>query len=189
MGGITSALQFVPLVKEGIGVVSNVLSSESSYRAQQDAQNAALAHLQQQQALQMKNAQAEAALERESIALKSKADEDARLAALRRAVARQRANYGASGTGSAGGSAQAVLLGLFDETEDELASRGRLDSLRSRALDMSLENRGALNILQRTQLQERAKISGYAAQVGRYSNTLPSSLDALSYADKISSFF
>ena len=53
-----------------------------------------------------------------------------------RAVARQRANFGSSGISSDSGSGQAVLLGLFDETEDELARREQLDNLRNRALDL-----------------------------------------------------
>ena len=46
---------------------------------------------------------------------------------------------------------------MFSETENDLNNRAQLDSLRSRALDMNAANRASLNILQRTQLQERQK--------------------------------
>ena len=85
----------------------------------------------------------------------AKAAEDERRAALRRAVARQNARFGASGIGGSGGSAEAVLLGLFDESEEDLASRERLDNLRNRSLDLNVAQNSSLNVLQRSQLQQR----------------------------------
>ncbi len=60
--------------------------------------------------------------------------------------------------GSGSGSAQAVLLGLFDESEDERTKREELDSLRLTALDQNIGQSRALNVLQRTQLAERQRL-------------------------------
>lgn len=133
-----------------------VLGANNAQQAAQRQQDFALKQLQAKQALQESQLAQEAALKREELAASLQIDEENRKAALRRAVARQRASFGSSGLGNqSGGSSQAVLLGLFDETEDELAERKRLDALRSQALDLSISNKSALNVLQQTQLQER----------------------------------
>lgn len=161
MGGI------VPLAK-GIntiaGAVNNVgravgtIQTLSGSGSQRESQNLALRQLQERQALQQQQLSQSNALERERLATLSAQDEEERRAALRRAVARQRANFGSSGVSSDSGSGQAVLLGLFDETENELARREQLDNLRSRALDMGEAQSSSLNLLQATQLQERNAI-------------------------------
>lgn len=117
-----------------------------------------LQQLQQKQQLDQQNLVQQTALERERIATDTKAAEERRQAALRRAVARQRASFGSQGIGSGGGSSQAVLLGLFDETEDELAQRERLDNIRGRALDLDVSQSNAINVLQRSQLAERQRL-------------------------------
>lgn len=156
LGAPVAGATMTPLIAKG---VMNYLGGREDSRNLQAEQNRALNELQNRQNLQMQQATAQTGLERERIALEAQANEDARRTALRRAVARQRAQFGASGVGNAGGgSTEAVLLGLFDETEDELNNRAALDNLRSRALDMSLQNQGSLNILQRTQLQERQRL-------------------------------
>lgn len=185
MGGLSSALQFLPVIKEGVGIVSNVLGGEASHREQRQDQDAALRQLQQMQALQQKQMEADNALQREKIALDAQTAEDTRRDALRRAVARQKAMFGSSGVGSSGGSAQAVLLGLFDETEQDLAAREQLDNLRNRAIDLSAENQSSLNVLQRTQLQERQKISSLSSDIGRYSNLASSGIDFLNWGNRI----
>lgn len=187
MGGLKTAIQFLPIIKDSVSLVSGALGAESSYKAQEQAQRQALKQLQQSQALQHQQDQAQAALERENIAERARIDESNRLAALRRAVARQKALYGSSGISSAGGSAQAVLLGLFDETQEELDGRERLDSLRNRAIDMSLDNQNSINVLQRTQLQERQKIGRLSSDVGRYTDRVNAGIGAIDYAIKTGS--
>ncbi|HRQ60224.1 MAG TPA: transporter, partial [Alphaproteobacteria bacterium] len=73
-------------------------------------------------------------------------------------VARQRAAYGGSGISSSGGSAEAVLLGLFDESEDDLRRREQLDGLRNTAIDLDTSQTRAVNVLQATQLAEKNKL-------------------------------
>lgn len=124
--------------------------------AQQDQ---ALAQLQERQATQQNQQAQNTALEKERLAVQAQQDGDDRRAALRRAMARQKAQFGAGGVGSGTGSSQAVLLGLFDETEDELQKREELDNFRTRALDLGTSQTRSLNVLQATQLAERNRLS------------------------------
>ena len=148
--GLTSVVGALGAVNQIVGAVQT-LSGDSPGEREQDL---ALRQLQERQRLQQKQLVQSNALERERIATQAAADEEDRLRALRRAVSRQRATFGSSGV-SSDGSAQAVLLGLFDETEDELAQREALDNIRTRALDLNAGQTRSLNLLQATQLQER----------------------------------
>lgn len=165
MGSIT------PILSQGIGlasavagnglpflnVASKVLDIDSAGRRQREEQKLALRQLQQQQALQQKSMAAQNALEKEKISAQAMQAEESRKAALKRAVARQMASFGAQGVAS-GGSAQAVLLGLFDESEGELQNRERMDSFRLSALDQGIAQNQSLNLLQAQQLRERQKL-------------------------------
>ena len=105
------------LVTQGIGLAVNEISRRGS-------RDQALEQLQKRQALQQQQLAQDAALERERIALNTAQSEEERKAALRRAVARQRANFGAQGVGSGAGSSQEVLLGLFEESDEEKSTAG-----------------------------------------------------------------
>jgi hypothetical protein len=119
----------------------------------------ALRQLRQRQAAELAGSEAQAALDRQKLAADSQAADDLRRSALRRAVARQRASFGVQGVGSSGGSAQAVLLGLFDESESDKQNRERLDAIRSTALDQGLSQTKRINVLQAAQLSERQKFA------------------------------
>lgn len=121
-------------------------------------QTLTLEQLRARQALEENQSAQAAANERARMDSDVRAAEETRRAALKRAVARQRAAFGAQGTGSSGGSAQAVLLGLFDESDAERADRERLDGLRRAALDSDLSARRQTNLLQVTQLAERQRL-------------------------------
>tara|TARA_B100001989_G_scaffold240165_1_gene204992 strand:- start:283 stop:780 length:498 start_codon:yes stop_codon:yes gene_type:complete len=151
MGAIGSVLGAAQAIAGTVGIVSSVVR-------QSEGRNQQLEHLKQQQNLQLVQAQQDAALDRQKIALDASQAEEKRRAALKRAVARRRASFGAQGVGSGAGSSQAVLLGLFDESEDDLRRRTELDNLRLSAIDQDLSQRGSLNVLQRTQLAERNKL-------------------------------
>lgn len=139
--------------------LSAVLQNRDSRTAQKEEQDLAMRQLQARQRSQQQSLEAETALEKERIAAGAAAEEETRRAALRRAVARQRAQFGASGIGNGNdGSTRAVLLGLFDETEDELAERERLDTLRQKALDLDVSTNRSLNVLQQSQLAERQSL-------------------------------
>ena len=152
--GLTSAVSALNTVNNIVGA-AQTLGGNSPARQEQDL---ALRQLQDRQRLEQKQLAQQNALERERIATQAQAEEDKRQRALRRAVSRQRASFGASGV-SNDGSSQAVLLGLFDESEEELQRRTELDNIRSRALDLNASQSRSLNLLQATQLQQRNKLS------------------------------
>ena len=153
--GLTSVLGAVNTISQVVGTVQSLTGNDS----RSGEQDLALLQLQERQRLEQTQLAQDTALERERIATQSAQDEQERRDALRRAVARQRASFGADGISSSGGSSQAVLLGLFDETEDELQRRTELDSLRNRALDLDTQQASSLNLLQATQLSERNRLN------------------------------
>ena len=162
MGAITPIASGLGTIAGTLGTVNQIVSTVQALSGNSSAereQELALRQLQERQNLQAQQLAQDTALERERIALQSAQDEEERRTALRRAVARQRAQFGSQGVSSGGGSSQAVLLGLFDETEDELARRESLDNLRSRALDLDVSQNSSLNLLQAEQLRQRQKLN------------------------------
>lgn len=145
MGDLTS---FATSAIQALGVFGRQTARDRvDYSQERDMRN-----------LQLQQQQEQAALEREKIRVDAQNAEAQRQAALRRAVARQRAQYGASGVSSGEGSARAVLLGLFDESEEELSQRTALDNLKSRAIDQGIAQQQRINTLQLTQLRQRDKV-------------------------------
>lgn len=153
--GLNSVVGTLNTVGKTVGLVQTLAGNSPA----QQSQDLALRQLQERQALQQSQLSAQNALDRERIETQSAQDEQDRQDALRRAVARQRASFGSSGVGSAAGSSQAVLLGLVDESEEELSNREALDNLRTRALDLDQSQSRSLNLLQATQLQQRQKLN------------------------------
>lgn len=165
--------------QQGIGLIDSLVNSENSYRQNVRSKDVALEQLQARQALQHQQNMQNVALEKQQITAQSQVNEENRRAALKRAVARQRAQFGGSGITRGSGSSEAVLLGMFDETEDELAQRARLDSLRSGALDQRLVQSNSLNVLQYEQLRQRQDLNAAASKYGRYKNMLDVGLGAV----------
>ena len=156
MGGLTSlaasAMQALSAANALIGVVDGF--KNDSGRRDYDLAKA-------QSNLALRNAQEQAGLQKEQLRLSAEQSETSRRAALRRAMARQRAQFGASGTGSGSGSAQAVLLGMFDESEEELAQRQALDSLKTAAINQGVSQQQRINTLQLTQMKERDRLKNF----------------------------
>lgn len=187
MGSLTSFAKHIPVIKEGIGLVTGAAQQEAAVREQQKAQKQALKQLQDAQRLQERQAAQSAALQREQLANAAADAESARIKALRRAVSRQKAQFGGvSGTGSADGSAQAVLLGLFEETDEDRAQRERLDDIRNRSLDLGLAQGRAINVLQRTQLRERQNIGRLSSNIGRIGSLSNAALNAADFTARLS---
>lgn len=154
LGTIGSAVTAGTAVLGGVQTLTGIGNSQ-----QKKEDNLALDQLKRQQTLQQKQLEERAALERQQIALNTQQAEEQRKQALRRAVSRQRASFGSQGVGSGSGSSQAVLLGLFDESDEEQQRREELDNFRITALDQNINQTRALNVLQRTQLAERQKLA------------------------------
>lgn len=118
----------------------------------------ALAQLQQKQIEEQRTLQANTTLQKQELALKAKEAEQARRLSLKKAVAKQRAAFGGSGISSGDGSSEAVLLGLFDQADEETKTSQQLDQLKSQALDQNVLTKTRQNVLERTQLAERERL-------------------------------
>lgn len=177
---VPAAMEYLPFIKTGIGIATNAAVSEASSRQAASAEKLALKNLRVQQAENMRIMQENAARDRAYIATQSQEAQREREAALKRAVARQKALFGATGIGgNAAGSSQAVLLGLFTESDDERAAREKLDSFRYGVIDQDIAQQNRLNVLQRTQLKERQKLNNLSSTIDRYGNYLDMGLDSL----------
>lgn len=169
MGSVATFLPQLGSIGQNLSTIAPVLGTVSQIatsfedplkRDIKQEQDLALAQLQARQQADLANLEQQTQLEREKLDADATAAEQKRTAALRRAVARQRVNFASQGLGGSakGGSSEAVLLGLFEESDDERTERTRLDDIRSRALDQDISSRRQLNVLQRTQLQQRQNL-------------------------------
>jgi hypothetical protein len=100
--------------------------------------------------------------EADRLAVTAAGRERQRLASLRRAVARQRAQLGSQGISAADGSGEAILLGLIDESDADRADNDRLDRLRLAALDRDEETAARRDLLSLTRQQERQRLDRLA---------------------------
>ncbi len=158
MGGIASV---ATTAIQALNTVNTVVKAFDKYDGASGSR--AYDQTKELQKVQMQSERERTALEKEQIRLTGENAESERRAALRRAVARQRAQYGASGTGSADGSAQAVLLGLFDESDEERTQRESLDALKTGAINQNLAQQKRINTLQLTQMKERDRLKKYSS--------------------------
>ncbi len=161
----------VPVAFQAVKAFQTISSVAQVFNG--DDNNLALRQLQNQQALQQQNASQNAQANRDEIAAKARNAEDARRAALKRSVAKRRAEFGAQGVGTGAGSSEAVLLGLFQESEEEKERRLRLEKIKLNSLDQGLAQKSETNTLMRTQLNARQKLN-------RTSNMLSATEDLLS---------
>lgn len=127
-------------------------------RAMRRNQETTLSQLKQRQERQFDERRSAAEQSRAEIDTKASQEAQRRQAALKRAVARRKANFGASGITPDAGSGEAVLLGLFDETEEEKKKRKQLDNLRKNALADDLDNLNKRNLLEVSQLRQRQRL-------------------------------
>lgn len=168
---ITGLAPFAPLAQNSLPLVrgaqlifdgvSDLIEDPQEQRRKQlrAQQDQALRQLRQRQAADLRDLQERNELSRERIEAETQAAEEKRRAALRRAVARQRAQFAAQGVGTGGsGSTEAVLLGLFEESDDDRQQRERLDNIRTRALEQDSAARRRLNVLQSSQLAARQEL-------------------------------
>lgn len=130
---------------------------EAALSAHRQVQQEALAlgQLRSQQALDVAQLTDDTALRQEQVAAQAERAEAERQEDLRRALSEQRARFGAFGIAGAGGSSDAVLLGLLNDSDELRAARDRVLALQRQGFDQSLSHAQDLNMLQRTQLLER----------------------------------
>ena len=116
-----------------------------------------LSQLIQRQDLDFAAASNDSATRQQQIQLDAANNEAARQSALRRAVARQRATFGARGITTDSGSTEAVLLGLYKDSDADRIQSEKLDRIRQNALADDLTTKRQRNLLERTQLAEAQK--------------------------------
>ena len=151
MGAIAPVLGTIMQVGSVLGTVASIAQPFIQDRADSRQQK-------QSNALQVQQMQQDAALQKEQNRVAAEGAEATRRAALKRAMARQRASFGAQGVGSSAGSAEAVLLGMFQELDEERANREKIQNLRAAALDQNVAQQQQINLLQQTQLRENQRI-------------------------------
>ena len=149
MAGFTS---FASTAMQALSLVNSISGGNN------DSANRDYKQLEQRNALELKNLSQNNELQKEQIRISAEQAETERRTALRRLMARQRAQFGASGIETGTGSGQAVLLGLFEESDEERRQREALDALKAGALDQTYQNQSRVNTLQLTQLKERNKM-------------------------------
>lgn len=167
IGSIGTAASVIRTLDSAFSTFQNLSgnTAKNQHAALRAQQNLALQQLQAQQGVAGAKAAAQAERNRQKLAMEAAQSDEARRDALRRAMARQNAQFGAQGFSGSEGSGEAVLLGMFEESEEERKRRENIDNLRFQALDQELEEQERINVLQRTQLQERHNLeralSGY----------------------------
>ena len=173
MAGFSSVMTGLSLVSNLVGGLSSYndgrRQQEDAYRAMQARQQADYAYAVQQAGNQ--RAEIAAAAEKENLAKRT---------ALKRAVAKQRAEFGAAGiTPSTSGSAEAVLLGLFQEDEAEKAARDAIDNLRYKAIDDQLAQKSRVNVLELSEAREKKKIGQTTGVINTIGSTIGNTVKIL----------
>lgn len=150
MAGIPGAL---------IGGAQQMMSEQQSRDMLRQQQDLFMQQLIARQNSAFADAASKSALEAARIKEESELARTRRTNALRRAVARQKTLFSAQGLGSDSGSAEAVLLGLYDDARSEQGADDRLDQLRQAALAQSLDAMRGRNVLEATQLAQQQNLT------------------------------
>lgn len=167
MGSFGSVLGAIAPVLTMGGMSGGLVGMAGQYMAQKNASDALRAQqdlimrqLQERQKHGFEAVSARNALEMEKIAGDMEANKARRLNALKRAVARQKTLFSAQGLGAGdGGSREAVLLGLYDESDFEQREDDRYANLRKAALSQDLAEQRQRNLLEATQLAQQQNLT------------------------------
>jgi hypothetical protein len=166
LSGISQILNKGTLGGTLFGLATDAVAQQRARDQLRAQQQTALTQLQAQQHLSEDSAAQDAALQKAQIAADAASAEERRMAALRKAVARQKTLFSAQGlSGAQDGSSEAVLLGLYNDSTSEGQANAQSDALRSAAIDQNLSQQKQKNLLALAQLQqnqslERALLAG-----------------------------
>lgn len=152
-GFASEAFQILGAANTVLGAVDRFTGASGDEYKEQKARNN----------LSLQNALTDAVLKKQDIALTAQRVESERRDALRRAMAKQKAYYGASGTDSGSGSAQAVLLGKVSESEEDRRQSEALDALKTASIDEGINTVQRINTLQLTQMKQKNKYKKYTS--------------------------
>lgn len=165
MGQLTSVLSTLGGVNGVVGAINrtagniNALGANAAQlkelRQQQEQAGAQLASRQQlEEELAQKKRDQDVAMLR----VESDQAERRRVAALKAVTAKQRAAMGGAGVAADDGSGEAVLLGLFQQSDAERADRAAVDDLRQKIIDANYDSLRSRNLLEAAQLSERQSL-------------------------------
>ena len=164
MGTLTSTLGTISSTIGTVATLANQINDLNGYnnrvaaQNQQAQQSLAMQNLQQQQAQELKESEFTATEKRAKIQTEAQQAEELRRTALRRTVARQNALFGSRGITGNDGSREAVLLGLYNESEEDKKQREDLDRLRYNAIDSDLNTLKERNVLELSQLTQQQRL-------------------------------
>lgn len=148
MGTLTSAI--APVLNIGSAINSAAGFARTFVGAAQDRAEADLKYNQAQQ---------DAAIQRQKNLVDLRNNETDRQAKLRKMVASQRAYYGGKGIGSGPGSSEAVLQGLFQESDVDRQQNQTDYNLQNAAINQNLAQSKQINLLQKQQIQQKTALS------------------------------
>jgi colicin import membrane protein len=165
LGGVLPALQgtlgVLNTVDRAIGTYGNLTGQGSKDRSREIAAQQQLAadQLHQRQTLEEQLAAKKLSQDQATLSAQDAQDERRRLAALKKSVSRQRAAFGGAGLDVGDtGSTEAVLLGLFDESDAEKRDREQLTGLKQQILDENFNALRNRNLLEASQLSARQQL-------------------------------
>lgn len=136
MGGFSTILTALSPLSKILGGAFDTYKSTDAYHYARAAYNA-----------QEKQIQQDAENQRKQLALESEKDEADRRDALKRALAKQKAAFGAQGIDTSDGSGQSVLLGLLQESDEDQNYNNRLNRLKRTALAQQTDQKRQRNLL------------------------------------------
>lgn len=156
MANITSLGGALPFLSQSLSTLGRAEGQLTAYGDSRAADQLALKQLSERNRAEEQIATQKAEQEQAVLNAQSADDERRRTAALKRAVSRQRAAYGGAGVeGSDDGSGEAVLLGLFNESQQDQTAQDSIYDLRRRMIDDNLSSIKQRNLLEESQLAER----------------------------------
>ena len=140
MGGIlnpvSAVLSTVSTLGSALGAANNAYNAKQNYQTAKASYDATEQSIQQDHDIQA-----------QEIQLNADNENRKRRDALRRAMSKQQAAFGEQGIDTTDGSGQAVLLGLFDQSQDERAYQDRLTQLKKAALEQDTVDKRRRNLL------------------------------------------
>ena len=154
MGGFTSAIAPIAQFGKSISPVISFATQAARMRQQSNAQS---------KANRLEETQYKTRLdaERQLTAVQQEDYERNRAITLNRALARQKANFAAQGlsTNDDGGSVQTILQSIIDDSDADAAYRTRIDSLKSRADELALQQNRQRNLLDEAARRRRGQLT------------------------------
>lgn len=163
----------IPIAAQALALfeTANTIASVFDDSAERQ-QRQTLEALQKRQVLDEQNAAQNVILTKQELQAKADELERQRRLSLKRAISKQNADFGSKGIATGDGSTEAVLLGLFENSDEERKTNERLDRIRQQSLDQGLAQKSAVNTLERTTLAEKQRLTNSTSDLDDISKLL-----------------